>query len=1264
MTDSVTDGIAADGIGIDSVGIDSSDTDSSDTDSDVGSEVVTNAGPTVVFVAPADGATFNVGESIHFEVSVDDDFDSELDIGWASSVVTDPLKVGKATAGGKAVLDIATLPAGKQTITVGVKDSGDATGTASIEIWVNTAPGAPKIEISPAKPTTNDILVAKIEGVAVDVDRASTELTYTYLWLVDGKATANVEATLPAGTAKKGESWAVEVKAKDPYTTGPAGKATVLIGNAVPAGAAAAIAPAPITLASEVTCTLAKEAVDGDGDGVTYTFTWQVNGDIDLADEATASMLRIGDLHRKDGSLAQVGDTIACLIVAHDADSAAAAAASAALTVGAFDVCASDLSPCASNANCTDTKTLIPTCACKAGFVGDGANCANIDECGDGSAVCDLAATCTDTVGSYTCTCNNGYAGDGKTCKDVDECGDGTAVCDLAASCTNTVGSYECSCLPGYSGDGKSCTDIDECGAGTAVCDLAASCTNTVGSYKCECMPGYSGDGKTCKDIDECSNGTAGCAALATCTNVPGSFMCACKPGYGGDGKTCSDIDECKNGLGGGAFAVPVGLTDWGVTGTSATVGWSSDGKQLIYNDPKVGNYAGNGSNAGSATSPPFVVPSVGSVALAFEATLAVESSNSYDKFTISVIEGETVTELINKAGIGVAKAVKGQVSLAKWAGKTISLRFSFDTVDSISNATAGVLIGGLALVADACDADATCTNSTGSYSCACNSGFKGDGKVCDDINECLVDNGGCDKNAKCTNAPGSSSCACAPFWSGDGKTCTDVDECAKDNGGCGLPGAYSCKNNVGAPPTCADIDECGAGTAVCDSKASCINTVGNYLCACNDGYSGNGKTCTDIDECKVGVELSNSVTPTFPEWAIKNSDQTTGWRIEGETMVYNNKATGDYKGAGANKGTLTMPSLNVQSLGTKISFLAMLAIETDNGFDKFNVELVVEGKTIELMDKSKLAVGKSAPPVVISFDDYIGKTVQLQFSFDTVDASANETAGIVLSQILFIQAGPVCDANATCGNTAGSFTCECNTYFAGDGKYCDDVDECQTDNGGCGLPDAMTCTNNEGAPPTCNDVDECAMGTDACDIAASCTNTVGDYKCACNDYYEGDGKSCSDVNECGTDNGGCGLPGAFTCTNNEGAPPLCKDIDECEAGTDDCAATATCSNTDGSFTCKCKDGYSGDGKTCADIDECLVANGGCDVNAKCTNKIAAPPTCACNTGYAGNGKICVKTQPAGTCVGHCGGQAIGCWCDSACSGMGDCCGDFNSVCK
>lgn len=41
-------------------------------------------------------------------------------------------------------------------------------------------------------------------------------------------------------------------------------------------------------------------------------------------------------------------------------------------------------------------------------------------------------------------------------------------------------------------------------------------------------------------------------------------------------------------------------------------------------------------------------------------------------------------------------------------------------------------------------------------------------------------------------------------------------------------------------------------------------------------------------------------------------------------------------------------------------------------------------------------------------------------------------------------------------------------------------------------------------------------------------------------------------------------------------------DVDECSAFPNICDTNAGCQNTDGSYLCNCKTGYTGDGKTCS----------------------------------------------------------------------------------
>jgi hypothetical protein len=122
------------------------------------------------------------------------------------------------------------------------------------------------------------------------------------------------------------------------------------------------------------------------------------------------------------------------------------------------------------------------------------------------------------------------------------------------------------------------------------------------------------------------------------------------------------------------------------------------------------------------------------------------------------------------------------------------------------------------------CDPLTECNNLAGSFSCtACPSGYTGDGKSgCDNVNECLTDNGGCDDLTECVDTMGGRTCGeCPTGYSGNGETgCIDIDDCSSDpcrNGGVCTDGvdSFSC-DCVG--PWSGDI--CGNATLTVNATA------------------------------------------------------------------------------------------------------------------------------------------------------------------------------------------------------------------------------------------------------------------------------------------------------------------------------------------------------------------------------------------------------------------------------------------------------------
>ena len=85
---------------------------------------------------------------------------------------------------------------------------------------------------------------------------------------------------------------------------------------------------------------------------------------------------------------------------------------------------------------------------------------------------------------------------------------------------------------------------------------------------------------------------------------------------------------------------------------------------------------------------------------------------------------------------------------------------------------------------------------------------------------------------------------------------------------------------------------------------------------------------------------------------------------------------------------------------------------------------------------------------------------------------------------------------------------------------------------------------------------------------------------------------------------------------------PLFQDANECCIEKRSCHPNAECMNLIGSFYCRCRHGYIGDGFNCADVDECKLKINLCDRNARCINTNGSY-NCQCDNAYSGDGFSC-----------------------------------------
>eukprot|EP00105_Crassostrea_gigas_P037421 XP_019921569.1 PREDICTED: fibrillin-1 isoform X2 [Crassostrea gigas] len=562
------------------------------------------------------------------------------------------------------------------------------------------------------------------------------------------------------------------------------------------------------------------------------------------------------------------------------------------------------------------------------------------------------------------------------------------------------------------------------------------------------------------------------------------------------------------------------------------------------------------------------------------------------------------------------------------------------------------------------------CYNTNGSFLCYCRPGFKlNDDKI--SCSECEEPYFGEDCSQICTCGQGMdrcdpvTGCVCKLGWTGENCT-VDINECENNQDICGkekvcqnLEGSYICNCKEGFQKngdSCEDIDECSDITLnTCADDTNCQNLYGNYTCNCKSGFQKYGSHCEDVDECEKGIaDCQQICINTIGGF---NCECEFGYELDDVDRKTCQKV------------------LNICALFDALNCSYGCRFD-DNNFNKgycfcpSGFELDFDNSSCKDIDECKES--STCQHHCTNFQGSFGCACTTGYTLQNDGRSCKDIDECLQDS----------HCEHYCNNTEGSYVCDCRDgYNLVNFSKCEDIDECSTIDtgpGGCqnctNTPGSFHCsclkgyvlTNNTMSNCTkcqegyygenCQEQCSCGQGSERCDHITGCYCKPGWTGALCE----------TDINECNRTNNPCNIyteecinnDGSFICKCKEGftnsANDSCKDIDECVR---DSPCDHICNNTDGSYVCSCRDGYNlVNVSKCEDIDECKTINTGIDGCQTCTNTLGSF-YCLCFAGYTLNSTTLINCHN----IDECEEQTADCALNATCS---DTDGGYTCTCK
>uniref|UniRef100_A0A3P8VP58 Signal peptide, CUB and EGF-like domain-containing protein 3 n=1 Tax=Cynoglossus semilaevis TaxID=244447 RepID=A0A3P8VP58_CYNSE len=381
----------------------------------------------------------------------------------------------------------------------------------------------------------------------------------------------------------------------------------------------------------------------------------------------------------------------------------------------------------------------------------------------------------------------------------------------------------------------------------------------------------------------------------------------------------------------------------------------------------------------------------------------------------------------------------------------------------------------------DGCHIDAICQTTQGSYKCTCRAGFKGDGRHCEDTDECDMEhNGGCVH--ECNNIPGNYRCTCYDGFhlAHDGHNCLDVDECKFNNGGC---------------------------------QHTCVNTMGSYECRCKEGFflSDNQHTC--IHRSVEGLNCMNKehgcahICKETPKGGVA-CECRPGFELaknQKDCILTCNHGNGgcQHTCEDTENGPICRCHLRYTLQADKRSCVERDEATTESSDHNSTSFTEVDKRVKRRLLMETCAVNNGGCDCTCK-DTSTGVRCSCPVGF-TLQPDGKTCKDIDECEL---QNG---GCEHFCRNTIGSFECNCRKGFKllTDERSCQDIDECfferTCDHTCVNFPGGFQCLCNKGYTmyglAHCGDINECSVNNGGCE--QGCENTMGGFECFCHPGYK-----------------------------------------------------------------------------------------------------------------------------------------------------------------